>query len=355
MQAIVYHGKEDFRYERTADPKLEGEADAIVRVTRTAICGSDLHLWHGGMGEGIGAAGGFAVGHEFLGIVEETGRGVRGFKKGDRVLASCTVGCGDCALCRRGVYSGCVTMTKGGGASNVFGFSTGLPGGQAEAVRVPFSDTNLFRVPDPLSDEQALFLTDILPTGYMGAELAEVGPGDTVVVFGCGPVGTFAQMSARLRGAARVIAVDLDNERLARARALGCETVNSSKESLGERVLHATHGVGADATIEAVGRADLITQAAMITRHGGRIAVIGVLTEPTATLPWFLLFMKNLSLRTGLVNPQNFIPRLLPLIESGRLDPTVIITHRLPLSDGPRGYDVFAHHKENVLKVVLQP
>ena len=355
MKAIVYHGKEDFRYENTADPKLEGESDAIVRVSRTAICGSDLHLWHGGLGDTIGVSDGFAVGHEFLGVVEETGRGVRGFKKGDRVLASCTVGCGDCAMCRRGVFSGCVTMTKGGGASNVFGFSTGLPGGQAEAVRVPFSDTNLFRVPEQLSDEQALFLTDILPTGYMGAELAEVGPGDTVVVFGCGPVGMFAQMSALLRGAARVLAVDLDDERLARARSLGCETVNSSRENLGERVLQATHGLGADATIEAVGRADLITQAAMITRHGGRIAVIGVLTEPTATLPWFLMFMKNLSLRTGLVNPQNHIARLLPLIETGRLDPTRIISHRLPLSDGPRGYDVFAHHKENVLKVVLQP
>jgi len=355
MKAIVYHGKHDFRYENTPDPKLEGESDAIVRVARTAICGSDLHLWHGGLPEGIGASGGFAVGHEFLGVVEETGRGVRGFKKGDRVLASCTVGCGDCAMCRRGMYSGCVTMTKGGGASGVFGFSTGLPGGQAEAVRVPFSDTNLFRVPDALSDEQALFLTDILPTGYMGAEMAEVGPGDTVVVFGCGPVGTFAQMCALLRGAARVIAVDLDDQRLARAAKLGCETVNSSKENLGERVLEATHGLGADATIEAVGRADLITQAAMITRPGGRIAVIGVLTEATATLPWFLLFMKNLSLRTGLVNPQNFIPKLLPLIENGRLDPTVIVSHRLPLSDGPRGYDVFANHKENVLKVVLQP
>lgn len=355
MKAIVFHGKEDFRYENAPDPKLEGESDSIVRVSRTAICGSDLHLWHGGMGEVIGAAGGFAVGHEFLGVVEETGRGVRGFKKGDRVLASCTVGCGDCALCRRGVYSGCLTMTKGGGAGNVFGFSSALPGGQAEAVRVPFSDTNLFRVPDQISDEQALFLTDILPTGYMGAEMAEVGPGDTVVVFGCGPVGTFAQMSAELRGAALVIAVDLDDERLARARARGCVTVNSSRENLGERVLELTNGLGADASIEAVGRADLITQAAMITRHGGRIAVIGVLTEPTVTLPWFLLFMKNLSLRTGLVNPQSHVQRLLPLIEQGRLDPTVIISHRLPLSDGPRGYDVFANHKENVLKVVLQP
>jgi threonine dehydrogenase-like Zn-dependent dehydrogenase len=276
-------------------------------------------------------------------------------KKGDRVLASCTVGCGRCAMCQRGVYSGCRVMTGVGGASNVFGFSTALPGGQAEAVRVPFSDTNLFRVPQGLSDEQALFLTDILPTGYMGAELAEVSPGDTVVVFGCGPVGTFAQMSALIRGAARVIAVDLDDERLARAAKLGCDTVDPSRENLAERVLAVTDGLGADASIEAVGREDLIAQAAGVTRPGGRIAVIGVIGAPVATVPWFLLFMKNLSLRTGLVNPQVHVQKLLALIERGRLDPTVIISHRLPLSDGPRGYEIFAGHKENALKVVLSP
>jgi threonine dehydrogenase-like Zn-dependent dehydrogenase len=355
MKAIVYHGKEDFRYESTRDPRLESDTDAIVRITKTAICGSDLHLWHGGLPEGIGASGGFAVGHEFMGIVEEVGRKVSGVKKGDRVLTSCTVGCGSCPMCRRGVFSGCKVMTAGGGASNVFGFSQGLPGGQAEAARVPFADTNLFQVPSEMPDESALFLTDILPTGYMGAEFAEVGPGDTVVVFGCGPVGTFAQMCCLLRGAARVIAVDLDEGRLERARQLGCDAVNPSKTNLGERVLELTHGVGADASIEAVGREDLILQAAMVTRPGGRVAVIGVLTAPTATLPWFLLFMKNLSVRTGLVNPQIFIPKLMPLIEQGRLDPTVIISHRLPLSEGPHGYEIFAGHKENALKVVLSP
>jgi len=355
MKAIVYHGKEDFRYEDTPDPRLESDSDAIVRVPRPAICGSDLHLWPGGLPEGIGAAGGFAVGHEFMGVVEEAGRGLRGVKKGDRVLTSCTVGCGSCALCRRGLYSGCQVMTGGGGAGNVFGFSTGLPGGQAEAVRVPFADTNLFQVPGHLSDEQALFLTDILPTGYMGSEMAEVGPGDTVVVFGCGPVGTFAQMSALLRGAARVVAVDLDDGRLERARQLGCEAVNPSRENLGQKVLDWTGGVGADAAIEAVGREDLIVQAAMVTRPGGRIAVIGVLTAPTANLPWFMIFLKNLSLRTGLVNPQVFIPKLMRLVESGRLDPTVIISHRLPLSEGPHGYEIFAGHKENALKVILRP
>ncbi len=350
MKAIVYCGERDVRYSDVADPSLDRDTDVIVRVTRTAICGSDLHLWHGGME----TEPGFAVGHEFLGTIEEVGAGVRHFGKGDRVLASCTIGCGACGMCRQGMYSGC-SIQAAESAGNVFGFSSQLPGGQAEGVRVPFADSTLFSVPESLSDEQALFLTDILPTGYMGAEFAEVAPGDTVVVFGCGPVGTFAQMSAHLRGAARVVAVDLDDERLELAAKRGCDTVNPDKANLGELVLEWTNGVGADCAIEAVGRADLITQAAAVTRAGGRVAVIGVLTEPMASLPWMLFFMKNLTLRTGLVNPQNYIPKLMALIEQGRLDPTAIISHRLPLSDGARGYDIFAGHKERALKVVMTP
>ncbi len=352
MKAILYHGKHDFRFGDAADPKLTADTDAIVRVSRAAICGSDLHLWHGGLPETPNSRPGFTVGHEFVGVVEEAGSAVRTVRKGDRVLASCTVGCGTCRACRRGLYSGCV-VTTGAGGGNIFGFGHGLPGGQAEAARVPFADANLFRIPDGISDEQALFLTDILPTGYMGAELAEVSPGDTVVVFGCGPVGTFAQMCARLCGAARVIAVDPDEQRLERARALGCETVNPTRSNLAEHVLSATGGLGADAVIEAVGRGELITQAATLARSGGRIAVIGVVAEPLVQIPWILFFMKNLSVRTGLVNPQVYIPRLLPLIEQKRLDPTCIITHRLPLSQGVRGYEIFAGHQDNVLKVVL--
>lgn len=354
MKAIVYHGKHDFRFSDAPDPKLAAETDAIVRVSRAAICGSDLHLWHGGLPESPNTRPGFAVGHEFLGVVDEVGSAVRSVRKGDRVLASCTAGCGACVACRRGVYSGCVVMTQGGGAGNIFGFGHALPGGQAEAARVPFADVNLFKIPDSITDERALFLTDILPTGFMGAELAEVAPGDTVVVFGCGPVGTFAQMCARLCGAARVIAVDPDEQRLERAREAGCDTVNPTKTNLVEFVLASTGGLGADATIEAVGRGELITQAALVTRAGGRVAVIGVVAEPLVQLPWILFFMKNITLRTGLVNPQVYVPRLLPLIERGRLDPASIITHRLPLAEGIRGYEMFAGHQDNVLKVVLE-
>jgi 2-desacetyl-2-hydroxyethyl bacteriochlorophyllide A dehydrogenase len=347
MRAIVYHGPKDVRVDSVPDPALREETDVVLRVTRTAICGSDLHVWHGA---GLGASG-FTLGHEFVGVVLDVGRAVQTVKRGDRVLACCTVGCGACGACRRGLLSGC-TRFQAGPAGNVFGFSHELPGGQAEAVRVPYADANLFAIPSALDDEQALFLTDILPTGALGAELAEVSPGDTVVVFGCGPVGTFAQRAAQLRGAARVIAVDLDEERLAGARSRGCETVRGGEDAAA-RLLETTRG-GADCVIEAVGRPELVQQALFVARPGGRIAVIGVILQAFEIL-WPLAFAKNLSLRTGLVNPQTQIPKLMPLIEQGRLDPTEIITHRLPLDDGARAYEIFAHHRDHVLKVVLSP
>lgn len=350
MRAIVFHGHEDMRVETVADPGLENDTDVLLRVEKAAICGSDLHLWH--MQEP--PATGFVVGHEFLGTVEDVGGAVRNLEKGDRVLVSCTIGCGRCPSCRRGMYSGCVTATLGGEVVNVFGFGDVYPGGQSEAVRVPFADVNCFPLPASLSDEQCLFLTDILPTGYMGAELADVGPGDRVVVFGCGPVGTFAQLCAHIRGAAQVIAVDLDEGRLQRARARGFEALNPQREDVSERVYELTNGVGADAAIEAVGLPELVIQAASLTRPGGTVAVIGVILQPYE-IAWPLFFNKNLSLRTGLVNPQMHIPRLLPLIEEGRLDPAEIISHRFPLEDGPRAYEIFAGHEDGVLKVMLTP
>ena len=350
MKAVVYHGHEDMRVESVADPEIESDTDVLLQVERTAICGSDLHLWHGAEFP----ENGFVVGHEFLGTVEDVGPSVLGLKKGDRVLACCTTGCGHCASCRRGTYSGCPVTTQNFTAQNVFGFSNGLWGGQAEAVRVPYADANCVKVPDALSDDEVLFLTDILPTGYMAADLARVGPGDTVVVFGCGPVGTFAQMSAMVRGAAQVIAVDVDGGRLGRAAARGCVTIDSSQDSAIEQVMARTNGLGADVAIEAVGKPELVTQAAMVTRPGGAVSVVGVILEPFQ-IEWALFFGKNLSLYTGLVSPQQYIPVLMPLIEQGRLQPAEIISHRLTLDEAVKGYEIFANHAEDVLKVVLTP
>ena len=217
MKAIVYHGPRDFRVDHVPDPKIQAATDAVVRIERTAICGSDLHLYHG---EPLPAAG-FAMGHEFLGTIEDVGADVRRFRPGQRVLVACTIGCGICWFCRDHLWSACSETTPFGPLTNIFGSPLNA-GGQAEGARVPFADGTLLPIPEGLDDEQVLFLSDILPTATMGADLAEVGPGDVVVVFGCGPVGTFAQQAALLRGAACVVAVDLDDGVLDRARRVSC-------------------------------------------------------------------------------------------------------------------------------------
>ena len=199
MKAVVFHGHEDMRVDSVPDPEIEAPTDVLLEVERTAICGSDLHLWHIEDPEAAGMSPGFTVGHEFLGTIADVGSSVDTLEKGDRVLVSCTIGCGQCASCRRGVFSGCEVTTNQGANTNVFGFGS-YGGGQSEAVRVPFADTNCFKLPSSLDDDQCLFLTDILPTGFMGTEFAEVKAGDSVVVFGCGPVGTFAQMCTQVTG-----------------------------------------------------------------------------------------------------------------------------------------------------------
>lgn len=350
MKAAVYHGHEDVRVEEIPEPSLEESDDVLLRVERTAICGSDLHLWHAEEHPERG----FAIGHEFLGTVEETGADVASVRPGDRVLVSCTTGCGRCPSCRRGLYSGCPVTTRNFEVSNVFGFGTALPGGQAEHVRVPFADANCAPLPAGIDDEQALFLTDILPTGFMATEYAEIGPGDTVVVFGCGPVGFFAQQCARVRGAARVVAVDLNADRLQRAAAAGAIPCNPAESDVVTTVLELTSGVGADAAIEAVGVPELVTQAATVTRPGGRVAVVGVILEPWE-IQWPLFLAKNLVLRTGLVNPPSYLDRLVHLIREGRLDPAAIISHRFPLSEARSAYELFASRRDDVLKVVLEP
>jgi 2-desacetyl-2-hydroxyethyl bacteriochlorophyllide A dehydrogenase len=350
MRAVTYHGPHDLRFESVEDPVLRAATDAVVRITQTTICGSDLHLWHGAL---PALDLGFTVGHEFVGVVDEVGSAVRSVCVGDRVFVSCTLGCGSCPHCRRGFFSGCSVTTAGGTQSNILGFSAAFPGGQAERARVPFADTNVFRIPDAVSDDQALFLTDILPTADMAAEFAGVQAGDRVVVVGCGPVGSLAQRCAQIRGAAQVIAVDPDAARRAHAAEIGCEVVDPEAENLAARVLELTGGAGADSVIEAVGRPDLVAAATLLLRPGGIIAVAGVIMAPVE-IPWALVLMKNLSLRAGLVNPQRHVQRLLPLIESGRIDPTELITHRMPLADAVAGYELFAGRRDGVLKIVLE-
>ncbi len=351
MKAIVYQGQRDVRYEDVPDPKILAPTDAIVRIERTAICGSDLHLYHA---EAMGGPA-FPLGHEFLGTVEDVGGDVRRFKRGDRVLVSCTIGCGHCSFCHEDLYSGCSETNGLGPVTNIFGTPMN-PGGQAEGARVPHADTNLFAIPAGLDDEQVLFLTDILPTGTLGADLAEVGPGDVAVVFGCGPVGTFAQEAALLRGAACVVAVDLDPGRLARAEAQGCIPIDPKEIDLKTRIAELTHGRGADCAIEAVGRSALVGTALDIVRPGGRVSVIGVIAGEAVDIDFVpTLLGKNLTLRSGIVNPQAYFAKLLPMIERGRIDPARIITHRMPLAEGGRAYEIFDNHEEDVLKVVMTP
>lgn len=351
MQALTFHGPKDVRVETLAEPELQDETDLILRVTRSTICGSDLHLWHGAM---PALETGFAIGHELVGVVEQAGSAVRTLSAGDRAFVSGVLGCGTCRRCRRGLWSACSVTTAGGTRSNVLGFSSALPGGQAELIRIPFADANVFAIPETVSDEQALFLTDILPTAWMATDFAEVEAGSTVVVFGCGPVGALVQRCAQVRGAARVIAVDPDAGRLELAEKRGCTPIDPEKQNVLEQVLALTGGEGADAVIEAVGRAELIAQAALLLRPGGVISVAGVVVS-NVELPWALFLMKNLSLRGGLVNPQAHVEKLLALIQSGRLDPAELVTHRMPLSQGPAAYELFASHADGVLKVVLEP
>ena len=351
MKAVVYHGHEDFRVEQVKDPEIQAPTDAVVRVERTAICGSDLHMWHGPTME----IPGFTMGHEVLGVVDDVGADVQHLKRGDRVIVSCTTGCGTCWMCRHDEHGGCTTLTPAGPYTNVFGNPL-LPGGQAEGLRVPFADVNLYKVDPRVDDERVLFLTDILPTGFMGADLADIQVGDVVVVFGCGPVGVFAQLSAELFGPAAIIAVDLDDRRLVKAKERGCIPVNPETQDLMSVIHEHSDGRGADCAIEAVGSPALVQRALEVIRPGGRVSIIGVVTDDQVPIPIMTgLMAKTATMRAGLVSPHKYIPRLLPLIEQGRLDPSQIITHRLPLDRAIDGYRIFANHEEDVLKVVLQP
>jgi threonine dehydrogenase-like Zn-dependent dehydrogenase len=374
-----------------ADPKILNNRDAIVKITSTAICGSDLHLLDGYVPT---MENGDIMGHEFMGEVVEVAPGVDQsvLKVGDRVVVPFPIACGACAQCKRGLYSTCENSNPNAGiaekmfghpCAGIFGYSHltgGFAGGQAEYARVPFADVNPLKIESDLTDEQALFLSDILPTGYMGADMCDIEDGDIVAVWGAGPVGQFAMDSARVLGAERVIAIDKEPYRLQLAADAGYTTINFEETDVRSELLELTGGRGPDKCIDAVGleathgsphinmydrakqavrmetdRPHALRQAIMSCRSGGVVSVIGVYGGLLDKFPAGAWMNRALTLRTGQCHVQRYMKPLLERIEKGEIDPTRIITHRLPLTEAPKGYDIFKHKQDNCEKVVLTP
>jgi threonine dehydrogenase-like Zn-dependent dehydrogenase len=345
MRAVVLHGERDIAVEDVPDAGVPGPDGLLLRVEHTAICGSDLHLYHGPL-----TVPGVHLGHEFVGTVEAIGSDVTSVQAGDRVLVSGVIGCGRCAPCRAGDPIVC----RNDGVK-VFGTGLELHGGQAEAVAVPAADASVLKIPESISQEQAVLLTDILPTGFLGAQRADISPGDTVVVIGLGPVGVFALQCAQLYGPARILAVDMVPDRLARAAELGAEPIDAAGGGTVAAVQEATGGRGAEAVIEAVGADASITDALFCAAPGGTISVIGVNMNFGLPIPMPLLLMKRLTLRVTVASIPQTWTTLIPLIESGRLHPEEVFTHRLGLSEAAEGYRVFDAREDGVLKVLLDP
>ncbi|HEY7520664.1 MAG TPA: zinc-dependent alcohol dehydrogenase [Methylomirabilota bacterium] len=389
MKAACWMGKTDVRVEQVPDPRILNDRDAIVRVTSTAICGSDLHLYNGFVPT---MKSGDILGHEFMGEIVEVGPAVKNLGVGDRVVVPFPIACGACAQCRRGLFSLCEnTNPNAWMAEKLWGYSTagiygyshltgGYPGGQAEYARVPLADVNPLKIPAGTPDDQVLFLTDILPTGYMGAEMCNIQPGDTIAVWGCGPVGQFAIKSARLLGAERVIAIDRFPYRLriAAERAGATDTIDYEEIDLYDALRDMTGGRGPDACIDAVGmeahlpgalgaydrikqatgletdRPHALREAIMACRNGGIVSVIGVYGGFVDKFPMGSLMNRSLTIRTGQCHVQRYMKPLLERIQKGEIDPSFVITHRLPLDEAPRGYDMFLKKTDDCLKVVLK-
>ncbi|HEX8431882.1 MAG TPA: zinc-dependent alcohol dehydrogenase [Longimicrobium sp.] len=390
MRALVWHGKSDVRVDNVPDPTIEENTDVIVKITSTAICGSDLHLYDGYMPT---MKSGDVIGHEPMGIVEEVGSAVTRLKKGDRVVVPFNIACGHCFFCSRTEFSLCdnsnpneeiAREAMGHSPSGLFGYSHmlgGYSGGQAEYLRVPFADVGPIKVPDSLPDEQVLFLSDIFPTGYMAAENAQIEPGDTVAIWGCGPVAQFAIQSAWMFGAGRVIAIDRVPERLAMAEKYGrAETINFDKEKVYDRLQEMTGGRGPDRCIDAVGaeahaggsldavidkakasmmlgtdRPHVLREAIMCCRKGGTLSIPGVYIGLLDKIPFGALMNKGLTVKTGQTHTHRYLAPLLAKIEAGEIDPSFVITHRLPLEDAPEAYKTFRDKKDGCIKVVLKP
>jgi alcohol dehydrogenase len=344
MKALVYHGPGERRWEFVPDPAIREPTDAIVRIDSSTICGTDLHILKGDVPEVKPAT---ILGHEAVGTVVEVGAAVTTVVPGDRVLVSCITSCGRCRFCREGHYGLCT-----GGGGWIFGHL--IDGLQAEFARVPFADTSVYKVPEALTNEQVLFLADILPTAYeVGVLNGRVEPGDTVAIVGAGPIGLATVMTAKLHTPSRIVAIDVVDARLEQALEFGADvTINNGREDAVARVMELTGGLGADVAIEAVGVPETFELCTELIRPGGRVANVGVHGK-CATLHLEKLWIRDVMITTGLVDT-NTTPRLLKLIEGGRLDPTVFATHRFPLSETEQAYDVFTAAAEtHALKVVL--
>ncbi len=388
MKANCWYGTHDVRVEEVSEPKILNGRDAIVKVTLSAICGSDLHLYNGLIPT---MRKGDILGHEFMGEVVEVGPEVHNLSIGDRVVVPFPISCGQCFFCEDEQYSLCENSNPnawmaeqlwGHSPAGIYGYSHlvgGYPGGQAEYVRVPFADVDHVKIPEEISDEQALFLGDIFPTGYMAAENCGIRPGDTIAVWGCGPVGQFAIRSAYLLGAERVIAVDRFPERLAMAEAGGAVTIHYEETDVYKELAEYTGGRGPDACIDAVGaeahgpgvmgfydrakqslmletdRPTALRQAIMACRNGGTVSIPGVYGGFVDKFPIGSIMNRSLRLKTGQAHVQRYWGQLLERVERGDIDPSFVITHRLPLSEAPRGYEMFNNKEDACIKVVLEP
>jgi len=389
MKAVCWYDTQTVRVEQVPDPTILNPRDAIVKITSTAICGSDLHLYNGYIPT---MQKGDILGHEFMGEVAELGSMVKNLRVGDRVVVPFPIACGHCFSCERGLFSLCENSNPnawmaeklwGYSPAGLFGYSHmlgGYAGGQAEYVRVPFADVGPLKVPEGLPDEKVLFLSDIFPTGYMAAENCQIQRGDVVAVWGCGPVGQFAIKSAYLLGAERVIAIDRFPERLRMAREQGgAETIHYGEVDIYEALKEMSGGRGPDACIDAVGmeahtpgvvgaydrakqammletdRPHALREAIMTCRSGGTVSVVGVYGGFIDKFPFGSVMNRSLTIKTGQAHVQRYTRPLLNRIEKGEIDPSYIITHRMRLEDAPAGYEIFKHKQDGCIKVVLKP
>ena len=389
MRAVCWYGTGDVRVENVPDPKIEDSRDAVIKITSTAICGSDLHLVNGFQPT---MEKGDVLGHENMGEVVEVGSGITNLKVGDKVVVPFVIACGRCFFCQKEMYSLCdnsnpnaavASEAMGHSPAGLFGFSHmlgGFAGGQAEYLRVPFADVGPFKVPNGIEDEKVLFLSDIFPTAYMATENMEIEEGDTVAIWGGGPVGQLAVKCAWLLGAARVIMIDDVPERLAMAESSKAETIDFSKDDVYDTLMEMTRDRGPDRCMDAVGleahaggtldgivdrvktatrlatdRPHVLRQAIMSCRKGGTISIPGVYAGLVDKIPLGAAMNKGLTFKMGQTHVQKYMPMLFDLIEKGEINPSFIITHEMPLEEAPLGYEIFNEKKDNCIKIVLKP